>query len=163
MDNKDLNEFKSEFEAFQKQALDSSCVDESCELEDNIDYPDYLRAIYAEIMPPQKSGIYFSRWDLKTMAAQLDESFALDVRERMFKNFMQWIATPDDMQSVIGEFTKLIDMKCDIYREYLKKYPATQEIFERKIAKADAAKEYLDKVYIEFFTEDSPAPAPIVD
>jgi hypothetical protein len=153
MDIKDVNQFKNEFEAFQKSALQNACEDGSCDLEeDDIDYPDYLRAIYAEIMPPQKSGIYFSRWDLKTMAEQLDESFALDVRERMFKNFMQWIATPEDMKAVIGEFSKLMDMKCDVYRDYAQRYPSTKEIFERKIEKADGAKKYLEKVYVEFFT-----------
>jgi hypothetical protein len=152
MDMKDLNELRSEFEAMQQQAQ-SACVDGGCvEDEDYEDYPDYLRAIYAEIMPPAKSGIVFSRWDLKNMAANLDESFALDVRERMFRNYMQWIATPDDMKAVVGEFKSLIDMKSDIYREYSVKYPATKEIFDTKIKKAEKAKQYLDKVYIEFFT-----------
>jgi hypothetical protein len=152
MDMKDLNQLRSEFEAFQQQQA-SDCIDGSCVTEDPQDYPDYLKAIYAEIMPPVKSGIYFSRWDLKTMATQLDESFALDVRERMFKNFMQWIATPEDMQSVIRVFSELIDMKCDIYKEFSQKYPATKESFDKKIQKAQKAKTYLKKVYDEFFTE----------
>lgn len=154
MDIKDLNDLRSDFEEIQKRNSLLECADGSCvtDEESNEDYPDYLKAIYAEIMPPQKSGTYFSRWDLKTMAAELDESFALDVRERMFKNFMQWIATPDDMKAVISEFKKLIDIKCDIYREYSEKYPASKEIFDVKIKKADNAKKYLDKVYVEFFT-----------
>jgi hypothetical protein len=154
MDIKDLNDLRSDFEEIQKRNSLLECDDGSCvtDEESREDYPDYLKAIYGEIMPPLKSGIYFSRWDLKTMASELDESFALDVRERMFKNFMQWIATPDDMKAVIGEFKKLIDMKCDIYREYSEKYPSSKEIFDVKIKKADNAKKYLDKVYVEFFT-----------
>ncbi len=154
MDIKDLNELRGEFEEIQKRNSLMECEDGSCVSEEDAreDYPDYLRAIYAEILPPQKSGIYFSRWDLKTMASLLDESFALDTRERMFKTFMQWIATPEDMLAVTGEFKKLIDMKCDMYREYAEKYPASKEIFDVKIKKADKAKKYLDKVYIEFFT-----------
>jgi hypothetical protein len=154
MDIKDLNELRSDFEALQKRNSFSDCADDSCISDEDAreDYPDYLKAIYAEIMPPEKSGIYFSRWDLKTMAAELDESFAIDVRERMFQKFMQWIATPDDMKAVIGEFTKLIDMKTSMYREYAIKYPSTEEIFEKKIKKAENAKKYLDKVYVEFFT-----------
>ena len=153
MDIKDLNELRNEFEMMQKQAMQASCDDGSCvEDDDYEDYPDYLRAIYAEIMPPVKSGIYFSRWDLKRMAAELDESFAIDVRERMFKNFMQWIATPEDMLAVIGQFKGHMDMKCDLYKEYIEKYPAMKEIFEPKIQKAQKAKKYLDKVYVEFFT-----------
>ena len=153
MDMKDLNEFRSEFEAMQQQAMIDNCSDGSCvEDDDYEDYPDYLRAIYAEVMPPVKCGILISRWDLKRMAAQLDESFSLDVRERMFKNFMQWIATPDDMLAVIEQFKMNMDMKSDIYREYSEKYPSTKEIFDEKIKKAEKAKKYLDQVYVEFFT-----------
>ena len=153
MDIKDLNELRNEFEMMQQQAMQDACVDGSC-VEDNDyeDYPDYLRAIYAEIIPPAKSGIYFSRWDLKRMAAELDESFAIDVRERMFKNFMQWIATPEDMLAVVTQFKNHIDMKCDLYKEYSEKYPAMKELFDPKIQKAEKAKKYLDKVYVEFFT-----------
>ncbi len=154
MDMRDLNELRGEFEALQQQNASLECADGSCisDEEAREDYPDYLRAIYAEIMPPAKSGTYFSRWDLKRMASELDESFALDVRERMFQKFMQWIATPEDMQAVIGEFKKLMDLKCDIYRDYATKYPATKESFDKKIQKVEASKAYLDKVYVEFFT-----------
>ena len=154
MNPNDLNEFKSEFEAMKQQAMGgASCDDGSCVEDKYEDYPDYLRAIYAEVMPPEKSGIYFSRWDLKRMAEALDESFAIDVRERMFQKFMQWVATPEDMQKVIEQFSSLMDMKCDVYRGYSEKYPSTKESFDKKIAKADDAKKYLDKVYQEFFTE----------
>ncbi len=153
MTPEEMNELRSEFEAFKQQAM-MDCEDGSCEIEESYeDYPDYLKAIYAEIMPPVKSGIYFSRWDLKNMAAQLEESFALDVRERMFQKFMQWIATPEDMLKVIDVFSELMDAKCDTYREYAEKYPATKPIFDEKIAKAEKAKRYLDKVYKDFFTE----------
>jgi hypothetical protein len=154
MDIKDLNELRGEFEEMQQRAMQDACVNESCIEDEYEDYPDYLRAIYAEIMPPQKSGIYFSRWDLKRMAEGLDESFALDVRERMFKNFMQWIATPEDMLLVVGVFKELMDLKCDEYRLYAEKYPASKEIFDIKIQKAEKAKKYLDKVYKEFFTQE---------
>jgi len=154
MNSRDLNELRSEFEALQSRNNSLECVDGSCisDEESREDYPDYLRAIYAEIMPPAKSGIYFSRWDLKKMAMGLDESFAIDVRERMFQKFMQWIATPEDMLKVIEQFSNLIDMKCELYKEYSQKYPSTKEIFDEKIHKADNAKKYLHKVYVEFFT-----------
>jgi hypothetical protein len=153
MDIKDLNDLRSDFEALSKREADSACID-GCvsDEESREDYPDYMAAIYDEVMPPVKSGIYFSRWDLKAMAAEIDESFALDVRERMFKKFMQWVSTPDDMQLLIGQFKANIDMKCDLYREYSKKYPSTKEIFDKKIAKAQSSKLYLDKVFDEFFT-----------
>jgi len=153
MDIKDLNDLRSDFEELSKREADASCID-GCvsDEESREDYPDYMAAIYDEIMPPVKSGIYFSRWDLKAMAAEIDESFALDVRERMFKKFMQWVGTPDDMQLLISQFKANIDMKTDIYKEYAERYPSTKEIFDTKIKKAESAKRYLDKVYVEFFT-----------
>jgi len=153
MNPNDLNELRGEFAAMQQKMQEDACVTpESFANEDKEDYPDYLVALYKEIMPPVKSGIYFSKWDLKGMAAEIDESFALDVRERMFRKFMQWVATPDDMQQVIGQFKNNIDMKCELYREYVEKYPATKEIFDEKLKKAENAKNYMDKVYVEFFT-----------
>ena len=154
MDIKDLNELRGEFAELQRQNMQSDCEDGSCMSDEQSreDYPDYLAAIFTEVMPPIKSGIYISRWDLKTMAAQLNETFALDVRERMFQKFMQWVATPDDMKLVIEQFYNNIDAKCDMYKEFSLKYPSTKEIFDKKITKAESSKKYLDKVYTEFFT-----------
>ena len=149
----DMNELRNEFEAMQKKMQEDACVTPEAFADDSKeDYPDYLEALYKEIMPPVKSGIYFSKWDLKGMAADIGESFALDVRERMFRKFMQWVATPEDMKLVIEQFKDNIDMKSELYREYSKKYPAMKEIFDVKLKKAEGAKKYLDKVYVEFFT-----------
>ncbi|WP_345992052.1 hypothetical protein [Sulfurimonas sp. HSL-1716] len=153
MDIKDLNELRNEFEALQKNMQQESCVDDSCVTDESReDYPDYLVAMYKEVMPPAKSGVYFSRWDLKAMAAELDEHFALDIRERMFQNFMKWVSNPDDMRLVMDQFVKNMDMKCDLYREYSERFPSTKPIFDKKIAKAQSTKKYLDKVFTEFFT-----------
>lgn len=154
MDIKDLNELRSEFEQLQKNSVFNDCGDGSCMTDENNreEYPDYLVAMYKEVMPPVKSGIYFSRWDLKAMAAELDEHFALDVRERMFKNFMQWVATPDEMKLVMEQFAKNIDMKTQLYREYSERFPSSKPIFDTKIQKAENTKKYLDKVFMEFFS-----------
>ena len=152
MNSDDLKEFRSEFEAIKKEHLES-CESGECETpqESFDDYPDYVRAIYAEVMPPIKSGIYFSRWDIKGMAAEVDEHIVMDTRERMYQHFMRFISTPEDMKNVINEFNKHIDMKCNLYREYIDKYPSTKEIFDKKIEKAENAKKYLDKVFMDFF------------
>ncbi len=155
MNENDIENFRNEFEAMKKNVFEN-CDDGSCETEQPQetfdDYPDYVRAIYAEVMPPVKSGIYFSRWDIKGMAAELDEHIVMDVRERMFQHFMRFIVSREDMDNVMQEFKKHIDMKCDIYREYAEKYPATKEIFDDKITKANRAKTFLDKMVVEYFT-----------
>ena len=153
MNENDLSEFRNEFEAMKKHAFD--CEDGGCETEQPTetfdDYPDYVRAIYAEVMPPIKSGIYFSRWDLKAMAAELDEHIVMDVRERIFQHFMRFISTSEDMDNVVDQFNKHIDMKCDLYREYSEKFPSTKEIFDPKIQKAERSKEFLQKMIQDFF------------
>jgi len=153
MDMNDINEFRNEFEALKKEHLEG-CESGECQTPEESfdDYPDYVRAIYAEVMPPVKSGIYFSRWDIKGMAAEVDEHLLMDTRERMFQHFMRFIATPEDMQNVIAEFNKHIDMKCDIYKDYASRYPASKEIFDVKVKKAESAKKYLQKTYEDFFT-----------
>jgi len=152
MNENEMNQFKDEFEAMKKHAFDSSCDDGECEPTESFDdYPDYVRAIYAEVMPPIKSGIYFSRWDIKGMAAELDEHIVMDVRERMFQHYMRFIITKKEMLDVVAGFDKHIDMKCDLYREYAEKYPSTKEIFDTKIAKASRAKEFLQKMIKDFF------------
>jgi len=153
MNENDKNEFRTEFEAMKKQAFGGDCEDGSCETPEESfdDYPDYVRAIYAEVMPPIKSGIYFSRWDIKGMAAEVDEHIVMDTRERMFQHFMRFIGTKQDMLNVVEQFNKHIDMKCDLYREYIGKYPSTTEIFQTKIDKAERAKKFLQKMIKDFF------------
>ena len=153
MDIKDINELRSELEALQKNMALEGCADSSCVSEENReDYPDYLIAMFKEVMPPVKSGVYFSRWDLKGMAAELDEHFALDVRERMFQNFMRWISDAEDMKLVMDQFCKNMDMKSELYREYSERFPSTKPIFDKKREKIENTKKYLDKVFVEFFT-----------
>jgi len=152
MNESEMDQFKNEFEAMKKHAFDS-CDDGSCETPEESfdDYPDYVRAIYAEVMPPIKSGIYFSRWDIKGMAAELDEHIVMDVRERMFQHYMRFIVSKDDMVNVVAGFDKHIDMKCELYKEYGEKYPSTKEIFDTKIEKGNRAKEFLQKMIKDFF------------
>jgi hypothetical protein len=154
MNENDINKFKEEFEAIKKQAFNSECDDGSCDTPEESfdDYPDYVRAIYAEVMPPVKSGIYFSRWDIKGMAAEVDEHIVMDTRERMFQHFMRFIVSREDMENVIEQFNKHIDMKCDLYKEYMNKYPSTTEIFQDKVDKANRAKKFLQKILEDFFT-----------
>jgi len=147
----DFKEFENDFKNFEKQAQE--CQDGSCEMPEESfdDYPDYVKAIYNEIMPPVKSGIYFSRWDIKGMAAELDEHLVMDVRERMFMHFMKSIITKEDMERVVEQFHKHIDMKCELYKEYAQKYPASAFLFEEKLQKAARAKNYLTQVIKEYF------------
>jgi len=154
MNMEDINQLRAEFEEIQRKQEEDNCGLEGCMSDDDQreDYPDYLKAMYAEVMPPLKSGIYFSRWDIKKMAAELDEHIVVDVRERMFQNYMRFIVSREDMENVIEEFNKHIDMKVELYKEYIEKYPAVAVVFDEKIDKAEKTKKYLQKVLNEYFS-----------
>lgn len=154
MNPEDVNQLRAEFEEIQRRQEEENCALEGCMSDDDQreDYPDYLKAMYAEVMPPAKSGIYFSRWDIKKMAAQLDEHIIVDVRERMFQNFMRFIVSREDMENVIEEFNAHIDSKTDLYKEYIEKYPAVAVVMNDKIDKAEKTKKYLQKILSEYFS-----------
>ncbi len=146
-----MEDLRKEFENY----LADRCVTSECESEeDTYDYPDYVEAIDKEVMPPVKSGVYISRWDLKMIGDAIDASIAMDTRARMFKMLMRSVHDKTTMASLLGAFTSLIDAKIEPYREMMASYPASQAIFQDKIDKAEKTKAYLETVLDTYFPED---------
>ena len=146
-----MEDLRKEFENY----LDERCVTSECQNdEESYEYPDYVEAINAELMPPNKSGVYISRWDLKMVGDAIDASIAMDARSRMFKMLMRSVHDRETMGMLLGAFTSLIDAKIEPYREMAENYPASREIFEEKIAKAERVKGYFDEIMKTYFPED---------
>ncbi|BBG66168.1 hypothetical protein NNO_1465 [Hydrogenimonas sp.] len=145
-----MEDLRKEFENF----MQDRCVESECrEDEDGYDYPDYVEAINSELMPPNRSGVYISRWDLKMVGDAIDASIAMDARNRMFKMLMRSIHDRETMQKLLGAFTSLIDAKIEPYREMMEAYPSASPIFSDKIEKAERVKAYLDQVLERYFPE----------
>ncbi|WP_300364783.1 hypothetical protein [Hydrogenimonas sp.] len=146
-----MNDLRKEFENY----MEDRCVTNTCETEeDTYDYPDYVEAINAELMPPSKSGVYISRWDLKMVGDAIDASIAMDTRARMYKMLMRSVHDKETMGLLLGAFSSLIDAKIEPYREMMESYPSSAPIFEEKIRKAERVKAYFDDVLNTYFPEE---------
>ncbi len=145
-----MEDLRKEFENFMRER----CVAGECETEeDGYDYPDYVEAINAELMPPNRSGVYISRWDLKMVGDAIDASIAMDARGRMYKMLMRSVHDRETMQRLLGAFASLIDAKIEPYREMMEAYPSSAPIFRDKIEKAERVKKYFDSVLERYFPE----------
>ncbi|WP_456452853.1 hypothetical protein, partial [Hydrogenimonas sp.] len=107
-----------------------------------------------ELMPPSKSGVYISRWDLKMVGDAIDASIAMDTRARMYKMLMRSVHDKETMGQLLGAFTSLIDAKIEPYREMMEAYPATRDIFQDKLDKAERTKAFLETVIDTYFPEE---------
>ncbi|WP_456381927.1 hypothetical protein [Hydrogenimonas sp.] len=144
-----MESLRKEFENYMADRCVTSCESE----EDTYDYPDYVEAIDAELMPPSKSGVYISRWDLKMVGDAIEASIAMDTRARMYKMLMRSVHDKETMGLLLGAFTSLIDAKTEPYREMMEAYPSSAEIFRDKIEKAEKTKAFLETVIESYFPE----------
>ena len=146
-----MADLRKEFENY----MADRCVTDQCETEeDTYDYPDYVEAIDAELMPPSKSGVYISRWDLKMVGDAIEASIAMDTRARMYKMLMRSVHDKETMGLLLGAFTSLIDAKTEPYREMMEAYPSSAGIFRDKIEKAEKTKAFLETVIESYFPEE---------
>lgn len=147
-----MDDLRKEFENY----MADRCVSTECqtEEEDTYDYPDYVEAINNEVMPPVKSGVYISRWDLKMIGDAIDASIAMDTRARMFKMLMRSVHDRETMGQLLGAFSSLIEAKIEPYGEMAEAYPASAEIFQDKIDKAKRTQAFLETVIDQYFPED---------
>ncbi|WP_456402179.1 hypothetical protein [Hydrogenimonas sp.] len=145
-----MEDLRKEFEEFMQERCVTS---ESLNDEEHYDYPDYVEAINSELMPPSRSGVYISRWDLKMVGDAIDASIAMDARSRMYKMLMRSVHDRETMQRLLGAFASLIDAKIEPYRDMMEAYPSSAPIFQDKIEKAEQVKASFDRVLETYFPE----------
>ncbi len=145
-----FEDLKKEFENFK---IDPSCVDGSCEIEEDAlkDYPSYTDALYAKLMPPVVSGIYISRWDIKDIAFEAGDDMAIHPRRRMFELLMKYAVSKENMSKVLDAMKNHIEEKIDIYEELAETFPASAPIFEEKITKARKTLALFPQILEEYF------------
>ncbi|MEA2028383.1 MAG: hypothetical protein U9N49_05360 [Campylobacterota bacterium] len=148
---RNIEDLKKEFENFK---MEDNCIDGSCasdEQEDLKDYPDYTQALYAKLMPPSKSGVYISRWDIKDIALEAGDSMAIHPRKRMFELLMKYAVSKENMTLVLEAMEKHINEKIAIYEEMMENFPSSKEVFEPQIAKANKTIALLPTILDEYF------------
>jgi hypothetical protein len=150
-----MQSFESLKETFDNlKTKEDFCIPGSCETENSenlIDYPSYTDALYAMMMAPNSSGIYISRWDLKEIASEAGESMAIHPRKRMFELLMKYASDKETMQLVLDVFEAHIEEKIAIYEELASQFPASKEIFESNISKANKIIGKFPSILKEYF------------
>ena len=152
LSSKDLNSLRADFESFKKK--NNLCEDGGCVTDEGIDlkdYPNYTDALYNIIMPPSKSGVYISRWDLKEIAMEAGESMAIHPRRRMFELLMKYAINRERMELVLDAIEKHILEKIEIYEELQDEFPYSKELFQNKIDRANKTIATFPEILKEYF------------
>jgi len=154
LQDKDLANLRADFEAM--KSSDKFSNDGGCSTNEKIDlkdYPSYTDALYAQIMAPNASGIYLSRWDIKNIAEVAGDSMSIHPRKRMFELLMKYAVSKERMQMVLDAIESHIEEKIEIYEELQDTFPHSKVIFEEKITKARRTITTFPHIISEYFED----------
>ncbi len=161
MAERDMDALRKEFENLSLQNFAGGkpafCPDGQCDADeaaDLKDYPSYTEALYAKLIAPHVSGIYISRWDIKEIALAAGESMAIHPRKRMFELLMKYAVTRETMRAVLDALENHMEEKIAIYESLMADFPASSDIFEKKIEKARKTIRLFPKILDEYFPEE---------
>lgn len=129
------------------------CISGECEPEEQslIDYPTYTDALYALLIAPVASGVYISRIDIKDIALEAGESMSIHPRKRMFEMLMKYATTKETMQLTLDAIEAHMDRKIAIYEELSEAFPASKNIFDGYISKANKTIANFPNIIKEYF------------
>ena len=148
----EISNFEDEFNKIEKISRDTS--GDSCEL-DGCDTDEKALGTYEEvindlIMPPIKSGVYFSRLDLKRIAYIFGESIIIDERKKMIKQLLRYVDSKERLEKFADVVSDAIEGKIKIYNELGEKFSATKYQFDDYTLKARGAIDTLQRVVKEY-------------
>lgn len=147
-----FSNFEDEFNKISQISKDTS--GDTCELDgcatDETPLGTYEEVVNNMIMPPIKSGVYFSRLDIKRAAYTFGESIIIDERKKMIKQFLNYVDSKENLEKFVKVMSDAIEAKIEIYRELSDKFSATSYQFDDYIRKANASIEILNRVVKEY-------------
>jgi hypothetical protein len=157
MNERDMDDLRKEFESFNEKNFNGNpafCADGNCDSDEEVDlkdYPSYTEVLYAKLIAPYVSGIYISRWDIKEIALAAGDSMAIHPRKRMFELLMKFATSKENMQAVLDALENHMEEKITIYQELITSFPASQEVFQPKIEKAQKTMKLFPQIIKEYF------------
>jgi len=157
MNENDIADLREEFASFNEKNFNGNpafCADDSCDNDEEVDlrdYPSYTEVLYAKLITPHVSGIYISRWDIKEIALAAGDSMAIHPRKRMFELLMKFATSKENMQAVLDALENHMEEKIAIYTELMTTFPASQELFQPKIEKAQKTMKLFPQIIEEYF------------
>jgi len=157
MNENDMNDLRNEFAQINEKNFSGNpafCADGSCDSDEETDikdYPSYTEALYAKLIAPHVSGIYISRWDIKEIALIAGDSMAIHPRKRMFELLMKFATSKENMQAVLDALENHMEEKIAIYTDLMTSFPASKEVFQPKIEKAQKTMKLFPQIIEEYF------------
>ena len=154
---RDMDDLRKEFENFNEKNFNGNpafCADGSCDSDEEVDlkdYPSYTEVLYEKLIAPHVSGIYISRWDIKEIALAAGDSMAIHPRKRMFELLMKFATSKENMQAVLDALENHMEEKIAIYTELMTTFPASQDVFQPKIEKAQKTMKLFPQIIKEYF------------
>lgn len=144
----DLENFREEF----NELLDKyAACDTGCETEEEMeeDFPDYIIELKTKMLSPAKCGIYFSKKDIRKIAADCGENISLKQRDRMITDLLKSIFEPAEMERLFDVIKGQIDLRITYYDELSEAFDQSTPFLEVHKHKALALKKSLDRIYKE--------------
>lgn len=168
MNQHDLSDLKAEFNKFVKDkceidpetGMNGQQNPDAGDKEDEEPVPQFVDALTTKLLAPAHSGVYLSRLDIKRIAEAIDESIPIKERIKMVRALFRHTTTKDYLDTAFNEIDKHINGRVLIYKELSEAFPASKEIFDGHISKAEKTMRMF-KTIIEDFEEIEPTDDPM--
>ena len=166
MNEHDLSDLKAEFDKFVSDKCSLNPEDgvqqkrDVGDKEDEEPVPQFVDALTSILLAPARSGVYLSRLDIKRIAEAIDESIPIKERGKMVKALFRHTTKKQYLSDAFTEIDKHIHGRILIYKELSEAFPASNNIFDNHIAKAEKTMRMFSTI-IEDFEEIEPTSDPM--
>jgi len=168
MNHHDLSDLKNEFDKFVKDKcslnpednLENSQNPDAGDKEDEEPVPQFVDALTSKLLAPAISGVYLSRLDIKRVAEAIDESIPIKERIKMVRALFRHTTRKKYLEDAFAEINKHINGRILIYKELGEAFPASKEIFDENIEKANKTMKMFDHI-VEEYEEIEPTDDPM--
>lgn len=146
-----INSLRSEFESF----VAEKCSTEDCSVDGNEEIPDeelpyFTEELSKKLLAPSHCGVNLSKIDLKRVSDVLEDSIAIQERQRMLKALFRHKQTKAEMKMLFDNIELHINGRILIYKEIGENYPSSNQIFENYIMKAQNMKKTFARIINDF-------------
>jgi len=158
MTDNDINDLRAEFKKFVTDKCSTDPEEMMSENQnpdggDEVDeepVPQFVDALTSVLLAPAKSGVYLSRLDIKRIAESIDESIPIKERMKMVKALFRHTTTRQYLIDAFEVIDKHINGRILIYKELSETFPASKEIFDVNIAKAQKTMKMFETIITDF-------------
>lgn len=156
MNQHDLSDLRAEFDKFVK---DKCSLEPDQQMQQNPDagdkedeepVPQFVDALTAKLLAPAHSGVYLSRLDIKRIAEAIDESIPIKERIKMVRALFRHTTKKQYLVDAFEEVDKHINGRILIYKELAQTFPASKEVFNSYISKAEQTMRMFQTIIEDF-------------